>query len=228
MVGIRKGTSRAPSPTRVRWKWYDVIVGAAICRPPTPDHNRRKRAAGSRPYGERRWMGMEGIRKGTSRAPSPTRVRWKWYDKTRPLSVQLTRSGGRGTQGRALWGRGNMLRFLPTVDRPHLKRLPGSVLWLPFLPNKKVPPPAGCFLKYWERVIFQTDKPSTAVSNPSVKNRLRRADFCHLPLHKGGMRRCEPEGSGGGCGRAIRESPLRWGANTGDRGYIHAPWRNSW
>ena len=25
-------------------------VGAAICRPPTPDHNRRKRAAGSRPY----------------------------------------------------------------------------------------------------------------------------------------------------------------------------------
>ena len=30
-------------------------------------------AAGSRPYGERRWMGMEGIRKGTSRAPSPTR-----------------------------------------------------------------------------------------------------------------------------------------------------------
>ena len=47
-------------------------VGAAICRPPTPDHNRRKRAAGSRPYGERRWMGMEEIRKGTSRAPSPT------------------------------------------------------------------------------------------------------------------------------------------------------------
>ena len=43
--GIRKGTSRAPSPTRVRWKWYDVIVGAAICRPPTPDHNPRKRAA---------------------------------------------------------------------------------------------------------------------------------------------------------------------------------------
>ena len=29
-------------------------VGAAICRPPTPDHNRRNRAAGSRPYiGER-------------------------------------------------------------------------------------------------------------------------------------------------------------------------------
>ena len=25
-------------------------VGAAICRPPTPDHNRRNRAAGSRPY----------------------------------------------------------------------------------------------------------------------------------------------------------------------------------
>ena len=48
-------------------------------------------------------------------------------------------------------------------------------------------PPAGCDLKYWERVKFQTDKPSTAVSNPSVKNRLRRADFCHLPLHKGGM-----------------------------------------
>ena len=71
-----------------------------------------------------------------------------------------------------------MLRFLPTVDRPHLKRLPGSVLWLPFLPNKKVPPPAGCYLKYWERVKFQTHKPSTAVSNPSVKNRLRRADFC--------------------------------------------------
>ena len=50
MEGIRKGTSRAPSPTRVRWKWYDVIVGAAICRPPTPDHNPRKRAADSRPY----------------------------------------------------------------------------------------------------------------------------------------------------------------------------------
>ena len=25
-----------------------------------------------------------------------------------------------------------------------------------------------------------------AVGNPSDKNRLRRADFCHLPLHKGG------------------------------------------
>ena len=126
MEGIRKGTSRAPSPTRVRWKWYDAIVGraaersgssismiaggnhtlipssiargrliaypsgflprqkatspdkgrrgcganpgdggrcggrgevtgsekvgAAICRPPTPDHNPRKRAAGCRPY----------------------------------------------------------------------------------------------------------------------------------------------------------------------------------
>ena len=28
MEGIRNGTSRAPSPTRVRWKWYDAIVGA--------------------------------------------------------------------------------------------------------------------------------------------------------------------------------------------------------
>ena len=142
----------------VRTRWDCPEVGAAICRPPTPDHNRRKREADCLPY-----------------------------DKTRPLSVQLTRSGGRGTQERALWGRGNMFRFLPTVDRPHLKRLPGSVLWLPFLPNKKVPPPAGSDLKCWERLKFQTDKPSTAVSNPSVKNRLRRADFCHLPLHKGGI-----------------------------------------
>ena len=30
-----------------------------------------------------------------------------------------------------------------------------------------------------------------AVGNPSDKNRLRRADFCHLPLHKGGMGRCK-------------------------------------
>ena len=50
-------------------------------------------------------------------------------------------------QGRALWGRGNASRSGPMVDRPHLKRLPGSVLWLPFLPNKKVPPPAGCHVR---------------------------------------------------------------------------------
>ena len=34
----------------VRTRWDCPEVGAAISRPPTPDYNRRKRAAGSRPY----------------------------------------------------------------------------------------------------------------------------------------------------------------------------------
>ena len=39
MEGIRKGTSRAPSPTRVRWKWYDAIVGAIHESPVSPSNH---------------------------------------------------------------------------------------------------------------------------------------------------------------------------------------------
>ena len=111
---------------------------------------------------------MEGIRKGTSRAPSPTRGSDCF------VCFQSSRRDTFMRHG-AIHAEGNSWRnqFMPAR----------AIHW----PSAEVPPPAGSDLNYWERVKFQTDKPSTVVSNPSVKNRLRRADFCHLPLHKGGM-----------------------------------------
>ena len=37
------GTSRAPSPTRVRWKWYDAIVGAIHESPAGGCHVRNRK-----------------------------------------------------------------------------------------------------------------------------------------------------------------------------------------
>ena len=157
-TGIQNGTSRVPSPTRVRGKWYDTIVGACC------------RAQRIFNLNDCRWQSYLD-----SLIDRPREADSLPNDKNQ-TSERFTSAQRRELfQGRALWGRGNMLRFLPTVDRPHLKRLPGSVLWLPFLPNKKVPPPAGCNLESCNRVAFQGGNPS--VCPPGS----------HLPLHKGGF-----------------------------------------
>ena len=46
----------------------------------SPDKGRHGCGANPEDKSLHSWTGMEDIQNGTSRAPSPTRVRWKWYD----------------------------------------------------------------------------------------------------------------------------------------------------
>ena len=128
-TGIQNGTSRAPSPTRVRGKWYDTIVGACC------------RAQRIFNLNDCRWQSYLD-----SLIDRPRKADSLPNDKNQ-TSERFTSAQRRELfQGRALWGRGNMLRFLPTVDRPHLKRLPGSVLWALSCRTRKCRPRQGAIL----------------------------------------------------------------------------------